>query len=135
MTKRKATPHEVAQWIAFLALSAGTDGTSMRDIRQETGQSETCVGNWLAILRELGVIEPSANFGSRVKWGPPGTWDHYAAWREKGLRERTRRATLADEQRRCIDAGDQPFLRVVHHVSECAPIIKTGPASVWELAA
>ena len=135
MTASELAAYERAHYIQMMCLAAGFAGVSMKDVRAATGLQESAAGDWLRILRSVGAIEPSADFGRRVRWGPPGTWAHYAPWREKGLRNRMKRAERKADQNAHMDEAEKPFLRVVRAATECAPIQKAGPASVWELAA
>lgn len=130
-----ATPYERAHFIQLMCLAAGFSGASMKEIRAATDLSETAAGYWLCVLRDAGAIEQSTLFGHMVRWGPPGTWAHHAAWREKMQKQRTRREDRKAGEIEHAHWAKRPFVNRLRVASECEPIKKTCPASVWEMAA
>ena len=118
-------------------VEGGTDGLKVSELSAKLSLTPGVIRHILVALEKRKLVERTRNRGRGVYWGPPGTaarrtellYADRAAYAE--LRAKQKREQRALEK---IGATDLlPLKRQIVPAKEAAPLMKRGPASVWEL--
>lgn len=116
-------------------------GVKASVIAAALGLTPGVVRHALCTLEKRRLVERTRPRGRNLLWGPPGTAARH--------RERAQAAQVAYEAKRAGEKREQraldrlyreggdplPACRRTVPASTAAPLVKTGPASVWELGA
>jgi DNA-binding transcriptional ArsR family regulator len=129
---------KLGEKIKKVVVMAGVSGIASSAVASALSCGIETVSGHLRKLEKAGFVERSRYTGHQVRWGPPGTWAHHEAARGKAAinaQAKRRRAELAaTESAAAVDYVDLPMVRRLVCANSCRPMVKTGPASVFELA-
>ncbi len=128
----------ITQRVLDMVLAAGPATSKASAIAAELGITAGVVRHALLKLEKLRKVERTRLRGRNLSWGPPGT---IARHQQKALESREayrQKRLLEKREQRALERLDDevdplPMRRVIVPAATARPLVKTCPASVWEL--